>query len=648
MSGSHRGLGETHDASVESRARLGETQGAQRGKGRLRISTACLGISLLTVASLVAFPALSGARDGGAAGDGVGDDGIPVPAPPTLVASEPRALTLHWAQLAPEGFRTESYDVELSGDGQRRQYNGPDGEGAFVDLAPASRLCARVRLRLQPGDVATRWSTCLQVSTRAPTTPRPMPSAWPLISSSEYLLAQWEPPEDGGAPIDAFELRLAALEQGLVDSCVWTGASCSGCAELPGEKNWTLAESEWMGMFAVCAGASSLGCCGLQCWCSSYRCCEKVPGTLRTNASVTPAPGSARNATLLALPLGLPFALELRAHNAAGWSVWSPELLLHGDAQSAAPPAAPQLRLTSLRAHALFVQWDEPADNGALLLGYELAVVPQAGAPANGARVLRLGPLAREAALRELPAQTAFALHFRAHNSRGFSPWTVLRAATHEPLPPPPPEGLTAVAALSDALTVAWLPLARGGEGADAVPDVIEVEVRAVALEVLANASGGAATIGACTAAPSARSCTVGGLRPDSEYALSARARSEDGWGGWGEAGGALWRTAADRGCSAQADHVSVLGERRALHATLDRCSKDCWAASECVGRCVARAGLSARCSACFGEVAACTKLYCLDKCALDPDGGACRECARAVCMDAYAECVGVPLALVP
>jgi hypothetical protein len=264
--------------------------------------------------------------------------------------------------------------------------------------------------------------------------------------------------------------------------------------------------------------------------------------------------------------------------------------------------------------------------------------------------VLRLGPLAREAALRQLPAQTAFSLHVRALNSRGFSAWSGLRATTREPPPPPPPEGLRAVAALSDALTVAWLQGGEGG-GEDAVLNVVEFEVRAVAWPLAdANAPANASAAGACTAAPPALTCTVGGLRPGSVFALLARSRSADGWGAWSEftPGVQLWRTVSERGCLAQADHQRVLGERRALHATLDRCSKDCWAAAECVGRCVARSGLSPRCAACFGEVAACTKAHCLDKCALDPDGSACRECARAVCMDDYAECVGVPVALVP
>jgi len=154
---------------------------------------------------------------------------------------------------------------------------------------------------------------------------------------------------------------------------------------------------------------------------------------------------------------------------------------------------------------------------------------------------------------------------------------------------------------------------------------------------------------GRCAIAAPALSCTIGELAPATEYMLRARARSSEGWGRWSARSMALSaHTVAERGCLRLSDHTLVLTQRRGLHAALDRCSKDCWAAGDCVSRCVSRAGVSARCASCFGEVSACTKKHCLDRCALDPDGPPCRECSRTACMGDYARCVGVPEALVP
>jgi hypothetical protein len=249
--------------------------------------------------------------------------------------------------------------------------------------------------------------------------------------------------------------------------------------------------------------------------------------------------------------------------------------------------------------------------------------------------------------LNSLEPVRVYAVWVRALNSRGPSAWAVLRARTLEQPPPPPPRALRVVLALSDAVGVAWQSASRGGAdaanggaAAEAVADVVEHEVEVVD-------ANGSSLNASCTALPPATSCTVVGLSAETPVRVRARSRSADGWGEWSEAVAA--QTEAVRGCLQHADHARVLAERAALHASIERCGRDCWAGAECVSRCVARSGVvSPLCAGCMGAVSACTKDFCLDKCALDPDGLPCRECARANCFAEYATCVGVPEVLVP
>lgn len=698
---------------------------------RLGASVSCMCLALSTIATLFALPALGFLSSGSIpTGDRHVSGSLPAPTAPTVVGVSSRSADLEWAQPPPAGFTVLAYEVQAADAfGQVVWYKGASTTSTFSPLLPGSHLCARVRLRLQPGEVLSPWSSCAWVVTSPPTPPAQTPTPWATGSSTAAVRVEWAPPDDGGLPIDAFALRLSTLQEGLVERCEWTGATCNaGCADLPGERNWTLAESEWQGVFAKCAGANELGCCGLQCWCHSHRCCEQMPGLVRANTHETFVSALARNATISAPALGpgAPFALELRAHNARGWAgAWSPSLALHADLPDAAQPAPPELELSAVRSRSLGVRWRAPDERGAIILGYELSWAleggPQQaaqpgqaeggqqsgsnGTAAPNSTVAALPPAGAYGAVRLLSGADSFslgglqplstyALRLRAFNSRGPSqPSRPLLATTREPEPPEPPSAVHAADALSDGLVVAWQPPAppppspRGasfgtqpaagpaGEGggqaegevaAEAGVVLLEFEAQAAALPTadaadaaqLGNGTASPAApagapfplvAGQCAVAAPALSCTIAGLAPSTTYALRARARSADGWGSWSAPAAApLARTTAEHGCLRLADRTALLTRRAALHATLDRCSKDCWAAAECVSRCVARSGVSAACADCFGEVSACGKKHCLDKCVLDPDGQPCRECSRAMCMGEYTECVGLPEALVP
>lgn len=644
---------------------------------RLGLSAACAAMALVAIGALVALPSLGALGDPPPAASGEwGRAALPAATPPTLLSASAKSVELAWAQPPPAGFSTAGYEAQVHGsDGQAvAEYAGAGERSSFAPLPPSSRLCARVRLRLQPGDVLGPWSGCAWVATSAPSAPTQMAAAWVIGSSASAVLVRWAPPDDGGLAVDTLELRLAALRPGAAQRCEWTGATCNaGCADLPAGHNWTLAESAWQGVFAECAGANELGCCGLQCWCHDHRCCEELPALLRAETRTVLLPAAATNATISvpAVGLGEPFALQLRAHNALGWAGWGEEARMHGDRLPAHPPDQPRLELVGASARALRVRWLPPEERGSMLLGYELQHSLASGsgrarganasaAPARAASVLPAS--AASLLLPRLEPGAAYELRLRALSSAGPSAWSEpLRARTRESPPPEPPDVVRTAASLSDALVLAWLPPrpARGGGGSAAGAAELAGEegagadeVAAAVLEYEAQATqraggtNGSEPAGRCTATPPALGCTIGGLEASSAYSLRARSRSAGGLGGWSAP--SLGTTASARGCLLLADHRRVLEHRASLHAALDRCSKDCWAAAGCVARCVARAGVSATCAACFGEVSACTRSRCLDRCALDPDGPSCRDCSLAECMADYAQCVGVPLALVP
>lgn len=83
------------------------------------------------------------------------------------------------------------------------------------------------------------------------------------------------------------------------------------------------------------------------------------------------------------------------------------------------------------------------------------------------------------------------------------------------------------------------------------------------------------------------------------------------------------------------------------MSAVIGNCTLPCFGnpdVSGCVGECVSgETGLSGSCSACFGDVGACTLTACIFEC-IDPSNPACQECVAASCGAAFEECAGISI----
>eukprot|EP00727_Mastigamoeba_balamuthi_P012954 m51a1_g8281 hypothetical protein (122) ;mRNA; f:100913-101339 len=101
--------------------------------------------------------------------------------------------------------------------------------------------------------------------------------------------------------------------------------------------------------------------------------------------------------------------------------------------------------------------------------------------------------------------------------------------------------------------------------------------------------------------------------------------------------------------CNNAADRAIFASTRTTFHATLQQCSVTCWGGRECVTNCLSRAtGLSASCSDCFGQDAACMARYCIRDCATAPSSQACLDCHTRRCYAAMLTCTNVPADILP
>merc|ERR1712072_918225 len=100
---------------------------------------------------------------------------------------------------------------------------------------------------------------------------------------------------------------------------------------------------------------------------------------------------------------------------------------------------------------------------------------------------------------------------------------------------------------------------------------------------------------------------------------------------------------AADGACTNSADAAAWAKHKSSFESDMATCGKKCLGASSCVDSCIAAAdGYSKSCSACFGDLAGCTK----DHCFLDCIKGASAACTACVkkngCDTGFVKCSGV------
>ena len=77
-------------------------------------------------------------------------------------------------------------------------------------------------------------------------------------------------------------------------------------------------------------------------------------------------------------------------------------------------------------------------------------------------------------------------------------------------------------------------------------------------------------------------------------------------------------------------------------------CGTKCFGASACVAKCImGKEGYSADCSACFGDLGACTEKHCLSKC-IGGASKACADCQDEYCVTPWVNCTGIPAGDLP
>lgn len=108
--------------------------------------------------------------------------------------------------------------------------------------------------------------------------------------------------------------------------------------------------------------------------------------------------------------------------------------------------------------------------------------------------------------------------------------------------------------------------------------------------------------------------------------------------------GGSTARDAATGACTNAADEALING------ASFDKTSTDCGTScfvnldpTGCAATCMAKAGLSQACAACYGADIECGIAQCAGPCAADSASAACRDCVTQHCDPAFIACAGSP-----
>jgi hypothetical protein len=160
------------------------------------------------------------------------------------------------------------------------------------------------------------------------------------------------------------------------------------------------------------------------------------------------------------LSIAAAYFFSVRAHNAVGFSQWSPEVSFHTVHPYASIPDAPSsIYLLDAFATELFVSWTNPQDGGSEILQFELQASRVEGTYWNV-----LTDYVHVSAISRLTADTSYFVRIRARNSVGWSPWSATIEAKTSNVGPPY-EAVSPILAhrSKNCLALVWDPIKNNG-----------------------------------------------------------------------------------------------------------------------------------------------------------------------------------------
>ena len=454
------------------------------------------------------------------------------PADPTLVAGDGQ-ISVSWSAPADGGSPITDYDVRYrSGTGAWTDHThvGTARTATISSLANGSSYDVQVRAESLAGE--GDWSPS---SSATPRTVPDAPAAPTLTPSDRQIEVAWDAPDDGGAAITDYDVRVRAGTSGP-----WTDRTHLGTSRtvtiglffitlsngtsyevqvraenVAGEGDWSPSASATPRTVPGAPAAPTLtpgdGTLSVS-WdapgdrgaaITDYDVRYRTSGSWTDHTHV----GTARTATISGLSNGTSYEVQVRAENVAGEGDWSPSA-------SATPQTAPDMAAAPTLTPSdgqIEVAWDAPDDRGAPITDYDVRYRSGTGAWTDHTHV----GTARTATISSLANGTSYEVQVRAENSEGEGDWSPSASATPRTVPDAP--AAPTLTPGDGQIAVSW---DAPDDGGAAITDY-DVRIR----------TSGSWTdhthVGTGTTA------TISGLSNGTSYEVQVRAENAEGEGDW-------------------------------------------------------------------------------------------------------------------
>ena len=238
-----------------------------------------------------------------------------------------------------------------------------------------------------------------------------------------------------------------------------------------------------------------------------------------TNWTDHPFTGTGTSTTIGGLTPDTTYEVRVRAQNGEGESDWSP--IGEGTTPVQGVPDAPDApEVTADGSTGLDVDWDEPADNGSAITGYDVEYRVDGDTNWTDHPFTGTGT---STTIGGLTPDTTYEVRVRAANDEGESGWSPIERETTDDVVPETPAAPAVTPADSMSLDVDWRePVSRGS----AITDY-DVEYRV----------DGATNWTDHPFMGTGTSTTIGGLTPDTAYEVRVRAQNGEGESDWSPTG---------------------------------------------------------------------------------------------------------------